>query len=312
MKRIFTATSLFLKENFWRVLVILVFGMWFFDSNTSNLYLSSNNIRMQKSVRTESMMVMDSASSFRGGMIPSAMANDFDPNATERKIVKNASLTLEVSDTDESKKAAESAIKKFGGAVTNLNSWETRPGVLAYNLTVRIPSEKLEVAIENLTELGTKKGENFSTTDITAQYFDTENRLKNLISRRDRVRELMERETDSLKDVLEIYRELAKVQNEIENLERTQNRRDTDVSFSTLRLTINPEPQIGDFQNSEWSVGKSWKVAVNDFINTSRSLVDKVIQIFVYAPIWIPILLILFFVRKRFCNICNKGKSCKK
>jgi hypothetical protein len=309
MKKTLMATGFFLKENFWKILAISVFGVWFFDFNVPDLYFVNDSISMQKNSRVQSLMKTDMAlESFgRGGeMISTAFANDFDPEATERKIIKNASLIIEVDNTDDSKKMVEVEISKVGGSITNLNSWETRPGILAYNLTIRIPSEKLETAILNLSKIGTKKGENFSTTDITSQYFDTENRLKNLRIRRDRIRELMEKKSDNLKDVLEIDRELASVQNEIENLERTQKQRDTNVSFSTLQLTINPEPQIGDFQNSEWSVGKSWKVAVNDLLKTSRNIVDKVIQIFVYSPIWIPILLIFFFVRRRFCKKCKK------
>ncbi len=311
MKNFLTATTFFIKGNFWRILVILVFGVWFFDFDAPVTHFANEGVRMQKSKSYDQVSSMDMAEeSFmgksRGGIIPPVFANDFDPDATERKIVKNASLTIEVDDTEESKNLAETEIKKLGGAVTNLNSWEARSGVLAYNLTIRVPSEKLEIAIKNLTKLGIKKGENFSTQDITSQYFDTENRLKNLRARRDRVRELMSRKTDNLRDVLEIDRELTKVQSEIENLEGTQRRRDVNVSFSTLRLTINPELQIGDFQNPEWSVSRSWKTAVNDFLNTGRNLVDKSIAIFVYFPIWISILLIFFFVRRRWCGKCQK------
>ncbi len=311
MKNFLTVTTGFVKGNFWRILVILVFGAWFFDFNAPNPYFATSNMRMEKSMRNDSVSSVNMAESFSssrslGGLVSPVFANDFDPSVTDRKIVKNASLTIEVVDTEESKNMVETEIERLGGAITNLNSSESRPGVLAYRLTVRVPSEKLETAIENLAEMGTKKAENFSTQDITAQYADTENRIKNLIIRRDRIRELMERETDSLKDILEIDRELANVQNEIENLERTQKRRDVDVSFSTLRLNINPEPQIGDFQNSQWSVGKSWKVAVNDLLHTGRNIVDKAITILVYSPIWIPLLLIFFFIRRRFKTISNK------
>jgi len=309
MKKIFMATAQFAKENFWRILIILVFGAWFFDSQGPVIYNGNiDGIRMQKSMdyNAVSMDMAESASSFeREGIVLPVFANDFDPDVTDRKIVKNASLIIEVDKTEESKDLAEAAIGKLGGAVTNLSSWEARPGILAYSLTLRIPSNKFEIAIVNLAKLGIKKEESFSTQDITAQYADTENRLRNLVIRRDRVRELMDRKTDNLQDILEIDRELANIQNEIENLERTQKRRDVDVSFSTLRLTINPEPQIGDFQNPQWSVGKSWKTAVNNFLSTGRDLVDKVIIIFVYSPIWIPILLIFFFTRRRFCKKCE-------
>lgn len=253
---------------------------------------------VEESARAPRMM----KSSFgRGGdIVPPVFAEGFDPEQDEKKIVKNGNLTIEVSYPEDAKKQAEVKIGALEGSITNLNSWENRPGVLTYNMTIRIPSESLDKAIEVLSGLGIKKSENFSVQDITSQYNDTENQIKNLTVRRDRLRELMEKDTNELKDILEVDRELSNVQLQIENLERTQKRRDVDVAYSTLRLTIQPEPEIGDVNNPHWSADRSWKQSVNDLINTSQGIFDKAIKLVVFAPIWIPMLLVLVFVRKKF------------
>lgn len=260
------------------------------------------NMAMMDSEESAMEPWMMKSSFGRGGLMPPVHAEGFDPDQAEKKMVKNGSLTIEVEDPEKSKKEVEIEIEKLEGSITNLNSWENRPGVLSYNMTIRVPAEGLAKAVEVISFLGTKKSENFSVQDITASYSDTANQITNLEVRRDRLRILMKTETEVLKDILEVDRELSNVQRQIENLERTQKRRDVNVAYSTLRVTIQPEPEIGDVNNPHWSVDRSWKQSVNDLINASQGIFDKAIKLLIFAPIWLPILLVLIFIRRRFFN----------
>ena len=235
-----------------------------------------------------------------------AFAEDFAPEETERKIVRNASLQMEVKDTEIAKTEVEKITKNLKGHITNLNSHEVRPHVLAYNFTVRIPSEKLDKSLAQFTALGIKKSESMNEQDITAQYADTANRITNLEARRDRLRELMERDTDNLNDVLSIDRELSSVQQQIENFERTLKQHDTNVSYSSVNLNLQPEPEIGDFSTPEWTPNRSWKQAVNDLIISLQDILDRAIQILVFAPIWFPVLFVIWIIQ-RLIRRRNKG-----
>jgi len=226
--------------------------------------------------------------------------SSYAPDAENRKIIKNGNLSLEVEDTEAAKAEAETLVKEFKGSITNMNSWNVRPNVLGFNLTIRIPSESLDALMKKLSDLGLKTSEGFNSTDITAQYQDTAARIKNLETRRNRLQELLEFETEALKDVLDVDRELSNVQFEIENLQKSQNRRDVDVAYSTLNLHLQPEMQIGDESNPHWSVTKSWKQAVSDLLKTGHALGDKLIKLVVFIPIWVPILLLGWWLQKRF------------
>lgn len=224
----------------------------------------------------------------------------FAPDEAEQKIIKNASLSLEVKDTEVARVQIEDKIRSLNGSVTNVNSWSVRPDVLGYNLQLRVPADVLDQTLIDISKLGQKQSENISVTDITFQYQDTANQIKNLETRRDRLRTMMERETENLADVLSIDRELWSVQNQIENLTRTQQGRDRDVAFSQLNVSLNPEPRIGDTDNPEWSMQSSWRKAVNHLIVKSQTIADRALQLVVFTPIWLPILLVLVFVRRRF------------
>lgn len=306
----YSAAHRFMREHFLLFLVLFLVGWWVLDNGTSVHYtMEQSNSAFRGEYGADSMAPQAKMVARDEGMnIVSPAYADFDPEATERKIIKNGSLELEVEDTQNAKKEAEDQIQDLGGSITHSNSWEIRPNILAYNMTLRVPSEKFEEAIEKLSFLGIKKSESFSTSDITAQYRDTENRLKNLESRRERLRELMERETTNLADVLQIDKELSNVQTQIENLQQTLRRHDANVAYSVLQLTLRPEPQIGDVQNPHWSAQKTWRQAMNELIQDAQKLADKFIFLIAYIPIWVPLLIIFWWLKKKFWN---KKKTAK-
>lgn len=293
------------------VILVGVIALW--PEHNPGVYFSKDVMMEQASYdmaysENEAMPMMARDMGISGGMakimMPApAFADDFAPEVEDRKIIRNASLQVEVSDTEIARKLVEQKVAELKGHITNLNSYEVRQGVLSYNFTVRVPSETLEKTLEAFTNMGVKKSESIDEQDITAQYTDTESRLKNLEVRRDRLRDLMERETENLADVLQIDRELSTVQEQIESYERTLKQHDTNVAFSSINLSLQPEPQIGDFETPEWTVKKSWKQSVNDLIVSLQGVLDSAIQILVFAPIWIPVLLVLWaiqrFIRRR-------------
>ena len=308
MKKFLGRIARFAGRNLVLMVCLALLGIWVFPRNfTTNVEMNFKNSGILKGISRDYIMEDSVAMPAPRMMKSRGISLPIPPNNTafadvpeqDRKIIKNASLTIEVDDTEITKNLVEEKVSELGGVITNMNSYEVRPDILAYNMTLRVPSDKLDIALENLASLGIKKSESFNSSDITAQYMDTENQIKNLETRRDRLRELMKFKTDNLGDVLQIDRELSSVQNQIENLQRMQNRRDTDVSFSTINLTIQPKPQIGDFSSpADWNMERTWKEAVNDLIHSLQNLAKKAIMIVVYTPIWLPILIILWLIQR--------------
>lgn len=233
-------------------------------------------------------------------MPPIDMGDGFSPDS-EQKIIRNASLGLEVKDAENTKQQAEAAIKALGGAVTNSNCYEHyQTKSLACNITFRVPADQLDTALSTLAAMGIKKSESTNANDITAQYQDTQSQLKNLEIRRDRLRQLAERESDNLGELLQIDRELSSVQTQIDNLTRTQIRRDTDVSYSQLSLSLTPAPQLKPIADDEWNISRVWKQSVNNLTAKTQHIAERAIELVALAPIWLPLLIILLLVRRRF------------
>ncbi len=305
----------FLGNNILSILVVTGLGFYIFSDEGMEISSPYEGVYRKEaggvaSVFDKDMVMTESVQSSSPRMMSKRMPSfkpvppvfaeqGLAPEATSRKIVKNAQLSIEVADSEVAKSLAEEEIKALGGFVTNMNSYEVRTGTLAYNLTARVPAEKLDIALTNLTTLGDKKSESFSSNDITAQYTDTEAQIKNLETRRTRLRKMLEFKTENLSDVLQVDRELSTVQQQIEQLTRTQKGRDEQVIFSTLTLRINPKIEIGDITNPEWNPEKSWKTSVNDLIKQAQKIFDKLVTLFVFTPLWLPVLIILWLVKRR-------------
>lgn len=214
------------------------------------------------------------------------------------KIVKDYTLSIEMKNTKNIKEKVEDEIAKNNGFIENFYSYVYSGNELAYNFNIRIPSESANKIISYFKTLGIVKNERTSSTDMGEQYTDNANRLKNLYARRDRLRDMMSIKTQNLSDVLAVDRELSNVQSEIESLELKNKKIDTDVDYSTINLTIMPEIQVENFNNSKWQAITSFKSAVNDFVKFGQKSIDYIFKAIVFSPVIIALVLLVYFIRR--------------
>jgi len=81
-----------------------------------------------------------------------------------------------------------------------------------------------------------------SGRDVTEEYIDLEARLRNLRRQEERLLEILDR-AESVKDVLEVERELGRVRGEIERLEGRLRYLSNRVEFATITVELlEPEP----------------------------------------------------------------------
>jgi len=159
----------------------------------------------------------------------------------ERKIVKTVNLTLETKDFDGGVKDLVAVVEKMGGYVESSyisgNSMN-RSGAARYaDYTFRVPAETLSSYVDSLEEKYNVVSRSENAADITDSYYDSESRLKSLLTREERLIELLDGAKD-LQYMLEVERELAQVRYEIENYYSTLKRYDSQVAMSTVRIHL--------------------------------------------------------------------------
>jgi len=105
-------------------------------------------------------------------------------------------------------------------------------------LTLSVPADKLDTALDQIARgVGTVQQRNLSTQDVTAQYVDTESRLKSMRASVERVRALMTQAKD-IGQVVVLEGELSRRESDLESLESQLGALKNSVERSTLTVTL--------------------------------------------------------------------------
>lgn len=158
-----------------------------------------------------------------------------------RKIIRNADLSLQTREYDTFITELESRITSNGGYIessyANGNSYSSRRNLRSVNLTARIPAEKLDSFLNGVCAMGNVLNKSVYSNDVTASYVDTEARLKALRTERDTLMGLLEK-AEKTEDVIAIYERISEVTYEIESYESRMRTFDDQIAYSTVHLFV--------------------------------------------------------------------------
>ena len=119
----------------------------------------------------------------KGNLEPAA--ND-DKKPIERKIIRDARLTIEVKKFDPAFEKVSDVTRELGGFITNsaitLGTRQEKSGTIV----IRLPSESFDRALTIFSNLGIVRQKNIEGKDVTEEYYDTEARLKSFEMLRER------------------------------------------------------------------------------------------------------------------------------
>ncbi len=178
-----------------------------------------------------------------------------DPAVAQQKVVRRADLSVQVEDVEEAAAAVRDIATTAGGVVTSENistdpepmpvepegdaaTGGSVPSTSTGTITVSVPADELDATLDRLAGVGTVLSRAVSTDDVTAQYADTDSRVKSARASVERVRALMSKAT-KIGDVVALESELSRRQADLEALESTLKALDSQVALSpvSVRLT---------------------------------------------------------------------------
>jgi len=139
---------------------------------------------------------------------------------------------------------------------------------------------------------------NESVQDVTNDYVDTDARLTNLRTERDRILSLM-KQAQSMSDVLTIEQRLTDVEGQIESIQAHLNQLKDQVTFYNVSITLQPIDTAQPAPPTPgWSVGQVFHDAFAASIAFGQGLASFLIWILAFSFYIVPVLLIAWFVRK--------------
>jgi hypothetical protein len=234
-----------------------------------------------------------------------ADAANTSSQAIERKIIRNANLTVEVESPTESQRKISSIAETHQGFVVTSESTQrttedkAKPEIIV-NLVVRVPAAQFNQTMEEIRATGARIiQEKITGQDVTEEFMDLEARIKNQKALEAQFLEIMKRAA-KVEDALNVQRELAEVRTEIEKLEGRQRFLENQASLSTINVTLQPPTQIVNAAGFWYSIRSAFSDGVDVAAAIVLFLIRAVIALLpVLIFIVLPITLIAKLIIKR-------------
>ncbi len=163
------------------------------------------------------------------GSAPPATSNG--PHETAM-LIYTAHLTLAVFQVDQGLGAVEALARSLGGYLASRSDRD---------ITIRVPRARFEEALSRIEKQGDVLHREVSAQDVTDEYVDLDVRLKNARAMRDRLQQLLV--SASVKDAIEIEKELGRVTEQIERMEGRLKLLADQISYSTVTVSFQPIDQ---------------------------------------------------------------------
>jgi len=235
-----------------------------------------------------------------------------DINTAERIVIKNADLSIVVEDPITSLDVISQMAEDMGGFMVSSNTYKTttRSGVEVPNasITVRVPAEKLEEALVRVKDLVEDPevdilSENVSGQDVTSEVTDLESRLRNLQAAESQLLEIMDN-ADTTEDVINIFRELTSIREEIEVLQGQIKYYRESASLSAISVYLQAKEALEPITIAGWQPGLQAQKALQALVEGGQGLVNLLIWLVIFvlplaAVIGLPIYFIVKAIRNR-------------
>ena len=217
------------------------------------------------------------------------------PPEFERKIVRNADISLEVSGAEECYGKLLDWAAKNGGYESSRHM-ELRGDKAYITATIKIKAENLDAFLTHTKTIGKTLSSVVRSDEVTDQYYDLETRVKTMRKTLDKYYDFLEA-TKTVKEMLEVQNSIDRLTVEIESIEGQLRLLKAMVSESTVNITIMEKPDIVTDTEEEiiWSA-----LSFGDMLTLTGRMFVRVGNFFVSLLQWLvissPILLILLAV----------------
>jgi hypothetical protein len=227
--------------------------------------------------------------------------------AADRKIIRNADITIEVPSTTDAQHRVTSIAEAHGGFVVTSeakqrDSNDPAQRTLDIKLVVRVPSNQFGRAFDEIKNLaGNTPAEQVTSQDVTEEFIDLEARIKTQKALEVQFLEIM-RQANKIADALEVQRQIAEVRTEIEKLEGRKRFLENRSSLSTINVNIQtPKPVI---TVTETGFRRSLREAVSDSISLASDMVlffarFVIMMVPVFLFVLLPSALVIRYMLRR-------------
>ena len=215
----------------------------------------------------------------------------------QRKIIKNAQLTLTVEKTDSAVDRLTGITTDMGGYILSVRTFfEGR--YKGATLSFAVPVDRFEESLRRVRGIAIQVDqENASGQDVSDQYVDLESQLRNLQATADRIREFLKK-AQTVDEALKVNQQLSDVEKQIEAVKGKMGYIEGRSAFSTITVEVRelqptptPTPSPTPTRTPTpvaWHPDETFAKAVDTQTNILRALADLII--------WVSVLVLPYII----------------
>jgi hypothetical protein len=155
-----------------------------------------------------------------------------------RKLIRNAQLDLQVVNYEVALQRLTTFASEDRGFVATQSSSKLPNGKLQGTVVVKVVPENLDRFLQKARSLGELKNQTLGTEDVTKAYFDTDARLRNAKRMEERLLQMLDKNTGKVSDLLQVEKELARVREQIEQMQGELKYYDVLVQYATVTISL--------------------------------------------------------------------------
>ncbi|MGD9568264.1 MAG: DUF4349 domain-containing protein [Sedimentibacter sp.] len=214
----------------------------------------------------------------------------------EMKIIKTGSMYVQTKDYDKFLNETALKIEELGGFIENNNTEVYQvyndEKLMHGSLRIRVPKDTFDELIAFLEQTTDIRRKSVNESDVTKEYYEKDNKVKNLEVQEQHLRDLFEKAT-TVEEMLQIENELRRIRTEIDALNISLADINDRASMSTIDLEVEEVKEVNFTLQSEKGV---WERAKEGFISTVNGIVrgfgNLIVNIVSSSPVLIPVVLI--------------------
>jgi hypothetical protein len=210
-------------------------------------------------------------------------------------IIRTADLGVVVKEFEKARLSVDEILRRHRGHVGELSVSNPTGAARSLNGTLRIPSNQLDAALNDLKALGRVDKESQGGEEVTQEYIDLQARLANAKHTEQRLIEIQATRTGKLSDVLAVEVQIGRVRGEIERMEAERKNMKNQVDFATLNLTV-VEDYKADLKVGPPSTGTQFRnAAVDGLESVTHGIISLLLWLLSAGPTVLVWVAILFF-----------------
>jgi len=238
------------------------------------------------------------------GVEDSAEYGLMEDSTREMKVIKSGSISVETDDYEKFLDELSAQIQSLGGFLESNNTevyqvYENEK-LMYGSLKLRVPEESFYELVDYLDESSEVRRKSINEADVTKEYYEKDNKVKNLEAQEEHLRALFEK-AQTVEEMLLIENELRRVRTEIDALNTSLSDIDDRASMSTVDLEVQEVLTANFAITNQDSV---WERAKEGFINTVNGIIRAVENLLIYivstSPVLIPAVIIFIVLLAKF------------